>query len=137
MIQIQITKDLTNDRFQAVGDFGVRIVFWDEQIGERQILLGRDRKRKSHKLFVNTDVIDDTKVLEKIGVHHWRYDVRAEDWIGWPVAEACELNRDKDKTKLSVIVKKLITSGLLTVFEKQDKKRQIRKFVKATNFLFD
>jgi hypothetical protein len=72
-------------------------------------------------------------ILAKIESDEWYKSPRAEKWVGNAVIEALGLNASlpEVKAKTKGIVEKWITSGVLHVVRKNDKKRMPKDFVEV------
>jgi hypothetical protein len=63
----------------------------------------------------------------------WRADVQAKQWVGHAVARAMRLDLDKkaDKAKAKSLIEIWLKSGALIIVERDDDKRNPRKFVEV------
>lgn len=67
----------------------------------------------------------------------WREDVRASNWVGIPVAQACDLDPKKDRGKLRDIIKQWLQTDVLRLVEKQTGARQSKWFVEVGTWFED
>jgi hypothetical protein len=76
---------------------------------------------------------DFDKVAEVVNSQDWRLDVRSTDWVGKAVAEAMGLDEedDRDKAKISSLLKLWISARSLEVVKGYDQQRRERKFVQV------
>ena len=138
MIQIQISKDLSDPRFQIVEGVAVRVIFIDDETGVRKSLLGELKTRNKPKRSLLTEDMKK-KVLAALRDQAWRFDVRSSNWVGACIAPACGLDaqKEEDKARLSDIIKQLVSDGTAVIFEKHDHTRTRRKYLKVASSLFD
>jgi hypothetical protein len=73
------------------------------------------------------------QVQNKVAAGAWRADVQAAAWVGRPIADALNLDLDEpaDKAKAKTLLKTWLKSGALIEIEKEDDKREPRRFVEV------
>lgn len=76
---------------------------------------------------------DFDKVAEVIKAGRYRENVQANAWVGKAVAEALEMdaNNKADQAKIKGMLAVWRAAGSLVVVERQDEKRELRKFVEV------
>lgn len=76
---------------------------------------------------------DFDKVAAVIRRGNWRENVQATAWVGKAVAEALELDAGNkaDRAKISAMLNVWRASGALRVVERQDEKREVKKFIEV------
>lgn len=76
---------------------------------------------------------DFDKVAAVIRRGNWRENVQAAAWVGKAVAEALELDASNkaDRAKISAMLNVWRASGALRVVERQDEKREVKKFIEV------
>ncbi|MFC7699637.1 AAA family ATPase [Bradyrhizobium sp. GCM10028915] len=76
---------------------------------------------------------DFDKVAAVIRSGSWRENVQAAAWVGKAVARALELdaNSKADRAKITAMLNVWRSSGALRVVERQDEKREVKKFIEV------
>lgn len=71
------------------------------------------------------------QVQKAVSEGDWRENIQSKEWVGFPIGSALMLDPDdeKDRKKISRLLKAWLREGALEVVEKEDRKRMIRKFV--------
>jgi hypothetical protein len=83
---------------------------------------------------VSTSDVEWCRQLAQTGAHRW--DVRSEDWIGYPLAERLNIkvkfrgdNAKADIARLKAILKKWLANNVFALETREDKSRRKREFV--------
>ena len=81
--------------------------------------------------FDNVSLADLRRVQSRIDERGWRESSQAKDWFGILVADVLELDLGSaaEKRKVKTIVSTWIKNGAFAISERQDERRQTRKFI--------
>jgi hypothetical protein len=76
---------------------------------------------------------DFDKVAAVIKRGNWRENIQASAWVGKAVAEALEFDAGNkaDRAKITAMLNVWRAAGSLVVVERQDEKRELRKYVEV------
>jgi hypothetical protein len=72
-------------------------------------------------------------VQRAIGEGEWRENAQAAQWAGKAVATVLGLDAEKkaDKSRIKSMLRTWISNGVLRVVEREDKNRDLRKWIEA------
>lgn len=77
------------------------------------------------------------RVQQAIGNGKWRLDVQAKAWAGIAVADVLALDHgeQKDRKRITLLIKEWIKNDVLRVVEDHDEKSNLRKFVEVGEWI--
>lgn len=68
-------------------------------------------------------------VQKAVAESEWRADSRSDQWVGFAVAKALDMDAEANRKRILGLLKEWVKNGALEVVEKEDEQRHKRKFV--------
>ena len=89
------------------------------------------------ELFDGISTAKARAVQRAVAEGKWRKDPRSPDWVGHVVAQTVGMDVEKDRKRISAILKEWVKNGVLVEFEDHDQKGNVRRFVKEGKWIVD
>lgn len=77
------------------------------------------------------------QVQQRVADGKFRKDVQSKSWVGFVIAEVCNLDSDKARHKVKDILKQWIDTDMLRYVEELDEQRKIKLFVEVGTWHID
>lgn len=87
------------------------------------------------ELFDGISTAKAMAVQRAVADGRWRRDPRAENWVGHIIAQICGLDAEKDRPRITSILKEWLKNGVLAEVEREDDQRRPRKFVEVGKWI--